>query len=140
MRFVAYTDGSGMSRGGPAGAAFVILADDCEFTEWRVPLAYANHHVAELLAATLALESLPEGQHVKLVSDSSLVVKGWDWKIKKHLDHWERFKAARARHASVDFEWIKRNSCVENKRADHLAGEARLLAEQAARTRGQGVD
>jgi ribonuclease HI len=145
VRFTIYSDGSG-TTGGPAGIGFVILTDGLPFREESLPLADATNQQAELLAATHALDSLPEGQDVVLYSDSRYVVKGFtkvdgageylpEWRSRNwhklgggpiaNLGLWQRLIAAVERHSSVRFEWIPR---TDNKRADRLAGQARKAA------------
>ena len=76
MSFTIYSDGSG-TTGGPAGIGFIVLSDGRPYKVESVPVADATNQQAELLAATHALDSLPEGQDVVLYSDSRYVVKGF---------------------------------------------------------------
>jgi ribonuclease HI len=120
-RFRIYADGSG-TTGGPAGIGFIVLSDGLPFAEWRLPLPDATNQQAELLAATHALDSLPEGQDVVLISDSEYVVKGFTEYLPKWLARgwpngssgpvrnralWQRLIAAVERHRSVRFKWIR---------------------------------
>ena len=121
-----------------------VLADGLPFSEGRHPVANATHQQAELLAATCALNSLPAGPDVKLYSDSQFVVRGFSeylpkWRARgwrrlsggpvAHVPLWQRLAAAVERHRSVRFEWTPREG---NKKADRLAGEARLAARLAS--------
>jgi ribonuclease HI len=149
MSFTIYSDGSG-TTGGPAGIGFVVLSDGRPFKEKSVPLADATNQQAELLAATHALDSLPERQDVVLYSDSRYVVKGFtkvdgdgeyipiwrsrDWRKLgggpiANLHLWHGLIAAVERHRNVRFEWIPR---AENKPADRLAGKARVVARMTS--------
>lgn len=147
MSFTIYSDGSG-TTGGPAGIGFIALADGLPFSEGSLPLASATNQQAELLAAAFALHSIPEGQDVVLYSDSAYVVKGFTeylpkWRARgwrrsggpvANLPHWERLIAAVERHRSVRFEWTRGHVGTEgNERADRLAGEARMAAEDLER-------
>ena len=125
--FTIYADGSGAPTGGPAGIGFVVLSDGLPFKEQSIPLGDANHQQAELLAATHALDSLPEGQDVVLYSDSRYVVKGFTkvdgageyvprWRERgwrtgngplANLPLWQGLIAAVERHRSVRFKWIR---------------------------------
>ena len=80
-RFVAFVDGSALSNpGGPGGTGFVVL--DQAFralrfggTRWEVdpPHAITNNRM-ELRAVLEALEGLPSGSAVQIVSDSRYVI------------------------------------------------------------------
>jgi ribonuclease HI len=120
--FTMYADGSGAPTGGPGGIGFVVLSDGLQLKEESVPLADANHQQAELLAATYALESLPEGQDVVLYNDSRFVVKGFTeylpvWRERGwrklgggpvlNVRLWQGLVAAVERHRNVQFKWIR---------------------------------
>ncbi|HVD89981.1 MAG TPA: RNase H family protein [Jatrophihabitantaceae bacterium] len=127
VSFTVYADGSGTPTGGPAGIGFVVLSDGLPFSEESIPLADANHQQAELLAATRALDSLPEGQDIVLYSDSRYVVKGFTkvdgageylpkWRERgwrtgsgplANLPLWHGLIAAVERHRRVRFKWIR---------------------------------
>ncbi len=91
----------------------------------------------ELLAATVALESLKEHCDVRLYSDSRYIVDAvatgsvfrWrakNWKNGKvqSIDLWERFLAAYLNH-TVEVVWVKGHAGIEgNERCDQLASEA----------------
>ncbi len=184
VSFTIYSDGSG-TTGGPAGIGFIPLADGLLVREGSVPVPDATNQQAELLAATYALGSLPEGQDVVLVSDSRYVVKGFatvdgageyllEWRSSNwrtlggrpvaNVPLWQCLIAAVERHDNVRFEWMRGHvakcptcgddradeitstqvgyeaSCGDqwhdhaagNKRADRLAGEARMAARRAS--------
>jgi ribonuclease HI len=146
VSFTIYSDGSG-TTGGPAGIGFVAYADGLPFNEGSLPLASATNQQAELLAAAHALDSLPEGQDVVLVSDSKYVVRGYTeylpkwrergWRRRRgpvaNLHYWHRLIVAVERHRSVRFEWTLGHDGTEgNERADRLAGEARMAARLAS--------
>jgi ribonuclease HI len=142
VSWTVWCDGSG-TTGGPAGIAFVAKTVDGHTVEGSLPLENATNQQAELLAAAYALTLLPQDSDVTIVSDSRYVVDGsqkvrrWaarDWikddgKIAANVPHWRRLLAALAGHRSVRFEWVRGHAdCVENQRADELAGAARRSA------------
>jgi ribonuclease HI len=105
---------------------------------------HTTNNRMELMAAIAALESLPEGSRVRLVSDSEYVIKGitqwmpgWKrraWKKVKNRDLWERLDRARDRH-QVDWEWVRaHNGDTMNERADKLA-----VAESKRQAQGEGT-
>jgi ribonuclease HI len=125
--FTIYADGSG-TTGGPAGIGFVVLSDGLPFKEGSAPLKDATNQQAELLAATHALDSLPEGQDVVLYSDSRYVVTGFtkvggageylpEWRARgwrtgsggavANLHLWQGLIAAVERHGNVRFKWMR---------------------------------
>jgi ribonuclease HI len=143
--FKVYTDGSGMT-GGPAGIGFVAYVDDELLFRGSLPVASATNHQAELRAAAFALDSIPEGQDVELVSDSEYVVNGFTEYLPKwrergwrtsgggsvaNLTLWEQLIVAVERHRSVRFKWTKGHDGTEgNEHAHRLASEARRAAEE----------
>ena len=139
--FKVYSDGSGMTRG-PAGIGFVAYADDELLLRGNLPVASATNHQAELRAAAFALNSIPEGQDIDLLSDSEYVVNGYNEHLPKWRERgwpdstvgsvvnrvlWEQLIVAVERHRSVRFEWTKAHE--GNEGAHRLATDARRLAE-----------
>jgi ribonuclease HI len=92
-RFVAFVDGSALSNpGGPGGTGFVVV--DRAFhalrfggTRWDVdgPHAITNNRM-ELRAVLEALDGLPDGAGVEVVSDSRYVVDA----LSKWIHGWRR--------------------------------------------------
>jgi ribonuclease HI len=93
VRFVAFADGSALANpGGPGGTGFVVV--DRAFnalrfggTRWEVdgPHAITNNRM-ELRAVLEALEGLPSGAGVEVVSDSRYVVDA----LSKWIHGWRR--------------------------------------------------
>lgn len=144
MTVTVYCDGSGGSTPTFGGVGYVASADDEHWFEGSLPLAAATNQQAEILAAAYALDQIDPAPEVLVVSDSEYVVKGagerlegWiarGWLTRsnrpvKNQPHWRRLIAARSRHGSVRFEWVRGHAGTwQNERADELAGEARRQA------------
>jgi ribonuclease HI len=102
----------------------------------------------ELMAAIVALETVPSASTVRLHTDSKYVKDGitqWitNWKRNgwrtanrkpvKNVDLWQRLDAAVARH-DVSWHWIKGHSGhPENERADALAAAAAQTVQASIR-------
>lgn len=135
---VIHTDGGCWPNPGPGGWSAVIAAPDTTTVELTGRDGSTTNNRMEMMAAIMALESLPDRSTVVLYSDSKYLVNGitiwvkrWKkkWKKKggsvKNRDLWERLDAARNRH-DVTFLWIKGHDGNEgNERADRLATMAR---------------
>ena len=142
--FKVYSDGSGMT-GGPAGIGFVAYMDDELLLRGNLPVASATNHQAELRAAAFALNSIPEGQDVELLSDSKYVVDGYNMYLPKWRERgwpdsgvgsvvnralWKQLIVAAKRHRDVRFRWTKGHEGTEgNEHAHRLASQARRVAE-----------
>jgi ribonuclease HI len=138
-----WSDGAG-TTGGPAGVGFVAVSGGHRLSGSR-SLRNATNQQAELHAAIHALEQLPAGSTVLLVSDSRYLVTNWnehlrEWKLRGwrrrgsnaapvNLGLWQRLEEAVGRHLAVNFEWTKGHAGTEgNEEADRLAVEARSRA------------
>jgi len=147
--YTAFTDGACRGNPGPGGWG-VLVAQEAGRRAWQLrggdPNATNNR--MELMAAIQALEFLPEGEAVRIHSDSRYVQQGitsWIRRWRKNgwrsasgarvlnQELWERLDAACARR-QVDWRWVKGHAGVEgNEAADRLAREGLKLA--AARGR-----
>ena len=142
--FKIYTDGSGMT-GGPAGIGFVAYVDGELLLKGNRAVAKATNHQAELRAVVFALDSIPEGQDVELLSDSKYVVDGYNTYLPKWRERgwpdssvgsvvnralWKQLIVAAKRHRDVRFRWTKGHDGTEgNEHAHRLATQARKVAE-----------
>lgn len=130
-----WTDGACSGNPGPGGWG-ALLKIDGEKQEMHGGEASTTNNRMELMAAIMALESLPAGSALILHTDSQYVMKGlteWmkGWKRKgwknaagepvKNKDLWLRLDAAAANH-KIDWRWVRgHNGDPGNERADALA-------------------
>ena len=127
-RFLAYVDGSSLvNPGGPGGTGFVVLdrgrtALRFGGTRWTVdgPHAVTNNRM-ELRAVLEALDGLPAGEGVEVVSDSRYVVdalsrwihgwrrKGWRTASGEPVLNRDLIEAAdaRGRDLGVRYTWVR---------------------------------
>jgi ribonuclease HI len=127
-RYLAYADGSSLSNpGGPGGTGFVVLdrqraALRFGGSRFETDGAYAvTNNRMELRAVIEALEGLPAGESVEVVSDSRYVVdalskwihgwrrKGWRTAAGEPVLNRDLIEAAdaRARELRVRFTWVR---------------------------------
>ncbi|HEX7623364.1 MAG TPA: ribonuclease H [Anaeromyxobacteraceae bacterium] len=147
-RFVAFCDGSALQNpGGPGGTGFVVVDRTCHAlrfggTRWQVdgPHPITNNRM-ELRAALEALDGLPAGAGVEVVSDSRYVVdaltkwihgwrkKGWKTAAGGPVLNRDLIEAldARSRELSVKYGWVRgHDGHAVNEIVDGLAqGAAR---------------
>ena len=118
-----HVDGASIGNPGPAGAGAVIKYPGGRVERCKAHLGKKTCNEAELWAAVKALEKIPEGSRVTLMSDSQYVVKGFNgvWQVVTNQALWNRLRKAAARHSDVMFGWIPREINLE---ADRLAGKA----------------
>ncbi len=131
-----HTDGACVGNPGPGGYAAVVIDGDSR-SELVGGARLTTNNRMELLAAIVALESLPGARRVTLFSDSRYVIeamaKGWvvrwrqnGWKRGPtsplaNADLWRRLVAASARH-EVTWNWVRGHAGdAENERCDRLA-------------------
>ncbi|MBE9561692.1 MAG: DNA polymerase III subunit epsilon [Proteobacteria bacterium] len=131
----AFTDGACRGNPGPGGWGVLLRQQGKETELYGGELDTTNNRM-ELLAAIMALESLPPTSNVCLSTDSKYVQKGitewitvWiqrGWKTAnkepvKNVDLWKRLYAITQKH-QVDWQWVKGHSGHrENEIADNLA-------------------
>jgi ribonuclease HI len=147
-RFVAFCDGSALQNpGGPGGTGFVVVDRTCHAlrfggTRWQVdgPHPITNNRM-ELRAALEALDGLPAGAGVEVVSDSRYVVdaltkwihgwrkKGWKTAAGGPVLNRDLIEAldARSQDLSVKYAWVRgHDGHAVNEIVDELAqGAAR---------------
>lgn len=141
-RLVAHTDGACSGNPGPGGWAAIIVVSRPDGTEQEVEVsggaAHTTNNQMELTAAISALEAVPRGAVVEIVTDSQYVAKGatewmpgWvrrSWKKPdgsppENLALWKQLRALMA-DREVTFRWAKGHAGVAlNERADALARE-----------------
>jgi len=127
-RFLAFVDGSSLTNpGGPGGTGFVVLdraLRALRFGGTRFtadgPYAVTNNRM-ELRAVLEALDGLPDGETVEVVSDSRYVIdalsrwihgwrrKGWRTAAGEPVLNRDLIEAAdaRARSLKVRFSWVR---------------------------------
>ena len=147
-RFTAFTDGSALTNpGGPGGTGFVVVDRACHAlrfggTRWEVdgPHAITNNRM-ELRAVLEAMDGLPAGATVEVISDSRYTIdalskwihgwrrKGWRTAQGTPVLNRDLIEAvdARSRELSVRYGWVRgHNGHAMNEIVDALAqGAAR---------------
>ena len=147
-RFVAFCDGSALQNpGGPGGTGFVVVDRTCHAlrfggTRWQEDGRHAiTNNRMELRAALEALDGLPPGAGVEVISDSRYVVdaltkwihgwrkKGWKTASGTPVLNRDLIEAldARSRELSVKYAWVRgHDGHAVNEIVDGLAqGAAR---------------
>lgn len=124
-KVLIHCDGSSMYNGKPYqyGAGAAVLEYNNKYQFRAEFLDGATNQRAEILAACIALEGLPEPCDVDIYTDSIYVVNciTGKWKRKVNLDLWERLDAATLNH-KVNWNWVKGHNGNEmNELADELA-------------------
>lgn len=150
-RFLAFVDGSSLQNpGGPGATGFVVLdrsrpALRFGATRFTVdgPHAVTNNRM-ELRAVLEALEGLPAGERVHVVSDSQYVLnaltkwihgwrkKGWRTAAGEPVLNRDLIEAAdaRARELHVTWEWVR----------GHDGHPANEVVDQLAQSAARGID
>ncbi len=153
-RFIAFSDGSALvNPGGPGGTGFVVLdrvrpALRFGGTRWTAdgPHPITNNRM-ELRAVLEALEGLPDGAGVEVISDSRYVVdalskwihgwrrKGWRTASGDPVLNRDLIEAldARAGQLSVRYRWVRGHD-------GHAVNEIVDALAQAAARGGRGPD
>jgi ribonuclease HI len=124
-KIIIHTDGAAIPNPGKGGAG--IILNYCGFKkELSVYLGEnITNNAAELLAAIHALKALKEPCEVTIITDSQWLANcaNGDWSRKSNRDIWHEYDHASQNH-KVTFEWQRKDTSIENKRAHILANEA----------------
>ena len=144
-RFLAFCDGSSLvNPGGPGGTGFVVLdrsrpAIRFGGTRWVVDGAAVTNNRMELRAVLEALEGLPAGEQVEVISDSRYVVDalsrwihgwrrtGWRTAAGEPVLNRDLIEAidARASALQVRYAWVRgHDGHAVNEVVDQLAQAA----------------
>ncbi|MBS4083660.1 MAG: ribonuclease HI [Rhizobiales bacterium] len=136
-RVKIHSDGACSGNPGPGGWGAIIEHNGTR-TELKGGEQLTTNNRMELMAAIMALESLPANCKADLYTDSQYVkggitawMKNWkkngwktaDKKPVKNIELWQRLENAASAH-QVDWHWLKGHAGhAENERADELARE-----------------
>lgn len=137
--YIIYTDGSYRSSRKQGGYSAVICDKDYNilFSTFK-GVKYTTNNRMELSGFISALRSVPEGSHVKIVSDSEYVLKpltlGWldkwvkeDFADRKNIDLWKIVVELLPKY-SIIYEWTKGHAGSDlNNLADILAQHASMI-------------
>jgi ribonuclease HI len=148
MMWLAYTDGAcAPSNPGPCGwGAVLVPPNGTGNTEHYGFIGPGTNQIAELSAAIEALNLIPAGAAIELVSDSQYVLKGIsEWRV-----GWERrgFKNSKGEAVANLALWKRLFALVDARKVttrwvrghngDPLNERADALANLALRTKGHG--
>lgn len=136
-RVKIHSDGACSGNPGPGGWG-AIVEHDGKRTELKGGEQLTTNNRMELMAAIMALESLPANCKADVYTDSQYVkggITGWikNWKRNgwktadkkpvKNIELWQRLESAASAH-EVAWHWLKGHAGhKENERADELARE-----------------
>lgn len=129
---IAYCDGSASPNPGEMSIGVVILVGGAR-VEMYASLGIGTNNLAELAAAHMAIEALPAGCKVRVISDSEYLIRGatvWAQSrakkfrcgaVVKNADMWRALDTLNARR-SISWEWVRgHGSNPGNRLADRLA-------------------
>ncbi len=129
-KITLFSDGSALGNPGPGGYGVVLRFGNKERELYGGETHTTNNRM-ELLGVIEGLRALKEPCEVKVISDSSYVVKainewldGWikkDFKKVKNVDLWKEYIKVAKQH-KIDATWVRgHNGHEENERCDKLA-------------------
>jgi len=136
-RVKIHSDGACSGNPGPGGWGAIVEHNGTR-TELKGGEQLTTNNRMELMAAIMALETLPANCKADVYTDSQYVkggitawMKNWkkngwktaDKKPVKNIELWQRLENAASAH-QVDWHWLKGHAGhAENERADELARE-----------------
>ena len=119
-------DGSslGNGKGNPRAAAVAVLGYRGYWRAFGEYLGNATNQQAEIAAAEIGLKNLKEPCKVRLLSDSSYVVKTMTGAFRKkaNLEWWAKLEKAARKH-DIKWEWVK----------GHAGHDVQEIADKMAR-------
>lgn len=129
---VIYCDGACKGNPGPGGWGALLMSGD-HYKEIFGGDPLTTNNKMELTAAIQALLLLNGPCKVKIVTDSTYVIKGmtewmtgWlkrNWKDVKNVDLWKQLISVSAQH-ELTWQWVRGHSNdLHNDRADKLAND-----------------
>lgn len=131
--YTAYTDGGCDSNpGGTGGYGVVILKNGREIKRISGGVLKTTNNRMEILAVIKALQEIPNGSVVKVISDSQYVVKTMNGLFSEGKNHdlWRKIHAEADRMEKVTYKWVRgHNGNTFNEICDQLATEGREKAE-----------
>lgn len=146
-RIIVFTDGSASPNPGPGGYGVLFLYPDGREETLSGSAPHTTNNIMELSAAIAALEHLPAGSTVEIVTDSEYLKNGitkwiqtwqrngWRTSARKpvlNLELWQRLYELTRRH-DVRWRWTRAHiGTPENERANHLANAARKRHRKAS--------
>ena len=129
-KITLFSDGSALGNPGPGAYGTILRFGDKE-KEFVGGESHTTNNRMELMGVIAGLEALKEPCDVKIISDSSYVVKGinewlegWikrDFKKVKNIDLWKKYIEVSKEH-KIHAIWVRgHDGHEENERCDDLA-------------------
>lgn len=122
-----FCDGGCSPNPGNGGIGIVLLMPEKNARkEFSESIGESTNQIAEIVAATRALELLKRPCEVTLYSDSAYLIRTMkgEYRRKTNLEYWKRLDEAIGDHI-VEWNWVQgHDGNSENERADKLAYQA----------------
>lgn len=123
--YIAYTDGASnnLSPYGECGSAYIILQDGKIIKQMSKGFLHSTNNRVEMLAIISAVNSIPEGSSIRIVTDSKIAINAFTYprEDRKNYDLIKLFLKV-SENREVIFEWVKGHSGVEyNEMVDEMA-------------------
>jgi len=152
-QFSVYCDGSALNNPGPGGWAFLIRSPRGQLVTRAGGIKHTTNNIAELTAATNAINALAADAEGVVRTDSMYVFKGlneWRWKWENrewitsqgkpvaNMLQWKALFLAFDTHPGVKLEWVRgHNGDEDNETVDRLArAEAEKVQHHTATMQG----